>query len=288
MTALLSEEQVQAFWETGCLTVPDAVAAETVAAINGDLESWIEESRAHDKPYGKLLDGRARFDLQPGYSANRPALRRVQSPTELSPACLTALTALTESPMIRMLAQLIGPDLRFHHSKMNCKLHGSTTQVDWHQDFMFDPHSNDDMVTCLIFLGAVGQDNGPLMTVPGSHRGPLHSHWQGGKFTGMVDKALEPDCEARAVTHTGPAGSVCFMHGRTLHASRANNSTSPRNLFIAEITAADAIPLSPNPVPSIHAGMILHGTEPGRIRSIPFDMDGPVIPETTFFDQQVE
>jgi len=33
--------------------------------------------------------------------------------------------------------------------------------------------------------------------------------------------------------------------------------------------------------------MILHGTEPGRIRSIPFDMDGPVIPETTYFDQQV-
>lgn len=283
MAGVLSDTQVKAFQDTGCITVPDAVEPAMLAAINADLEGWIEESRAHDKPYGKLLDGRARFDLQPGHTADRPALRRVQSPTELSPACLTALT---DSPMIRMLAQLIGPDLRFHHSKVNCKLPGSATAVDWHQDFMFDPHSNDDMVTCLVFLGEVTQDNGPLMTVPGSHRDPLYSHWQGGKFTGMVERSLHKHCEAKAVTHTGTAGSVCFMHCRVLHASRANTSNSPRNLFIAEIAAADAIPLAPNPVPSVHAGMILRGTEPGRIRSIPFDMDGPTIPETTFFDQQ--
>ncbi|WP_425403541.1 phytanoyl-CoA dioxygenase family protein [Hwanghaeella sp.] len=284
MPGPLSDAQIEAFWETGCLTVADAVEAAVLAAINADLAGWIEESRGHDKPYGTLMDGRARFDLQPGHTADRPALRRVQSPTELSAACLTALTA---SPMIRMAAQLIGPDLRFHHSKVNCKLPGSATQVDWHQDFLFDPHSNDDVVTCLLFLGDVGLRDGPLMTVPGSHRGPLYSHWQNGKFTGRVAPDIVPECEARAVPQTGPAGSACFMHGRSLHASRANLGDRPRNLFIAEIAAADAVPLSPNPVPSVHAGMILYGQDTGRIRSTPFEMDGPIIPETTFFDQQV-
>lgn len=285
MPKRLTDDQVAVFWEQGCLTVPNAVSADQLRAINADMDRWVDESRAHDGPYGETMDGRPRFDVQPGHSAEHPALRRVQSPTELSPACLDALT---QSAMIEMLADLIGPDLRFHHSKINSKLPGSETKVDWHQDFLFDPHSNDDVVTCLLFLGDVASEHGPLLTVPGSHRGPLHSLWHDGVFTGAVDDATGAACDQAAVENTGPAGSVLFMHGRVLHASRTNKSDRPRNLLISVIAAADAVPLSANPVPSTHMGMILSGEEPGRIRATPFDMDMPVVPETTFFDQQAQ
>lgn len=283
MPKRLTDDQIAEFWEQGCVTVPDAVSAGQLRAINADLDRWIEESRAHDGPYGETIDGRPRFDVQPGHSARKPALRRVQSPTDLSPACLAAIT---ESAMIEMLAQLMGPNLRFHHAKINCKLPGSGTIVDWHQDFLFDPHSNDDVVTCLVFLGEVTSDNGPLMTVPRSHRGPLHSLWHDGVFTGAVDDAVSQRCDRSAVEHTGPAGSVCLMHARVLHASRGNTSTRSRNLFISEIAAADAVPLAPNQVPSAHMGMIVHGQEPGSIRATPFEIEVPVVPDTTFFDQQ--
>jgi len=279
----LSSDQVTAFHETGCLVCPDALRPEQLAALRAALDGWIEESRAHPGPFGQTLDGRPRFDVQPGHAADRPALRRVQSPTELSDAYLDALTA---SPMIGMLTELIGPDLRLHHSKINCKLPGSGTVVDWHTDFAFDPHSNDDMVTCLVFLDDVTEDNGPLMTVPGSHRGPMHSHWRDGKFVGAVAPAVARDCEARAVPHTGPAGSVCFMHSRVLHGSTENRTDRSRNLFISQIAAADAVPLAPNHVPSVHQGLLLHGTEPRRIRCMAFEIEPPEIPETTFFDQQ--
>jgi ectoine hydroxylase-related dioxygenase (phytanoyl-CoA dioxygenase family) len=283
MSAILTDAQIAAFRARGCVTVPGAARPGQIAAINADLAAWIAESRAHPGPFGETIDGRARFDVQPGHSAETPALRRVQSPTEVSEACLDVLTG---SPMIDMLADLIGPDLRFHHAKINCKLPGSDTVVDWHQDFLFDPHSNDDLVTCLMFLGDVTAENGPLLTVPGSHKGPLRSLWHDGVFTGAVDAETARACDRDAVAHVGPAGSVCFMHCRTLHASRANRSDRPRNLFIAAIAAADAVPLVPNHVPSRHAGMLLRGREPNRIRSTPFEMEPPVLPETTFFDQQ--
>ena len=162
--AVLAESQVSEFAETGCLTVTDAVGKDRIGAMNEDLHRWVEESRNHTGPYGKTVDGRPRFDVQPGHSADKPALRRIQSPTDIAPAFLDVLK---ESRMIDVVADLIGPDLRLHHSKVNCKLPGSETVVGWHQDFTFDPHSNDDMITCLVFLDDVTAENGPLMTVPG-------------------------------------------------------------------------------------------------------------------------
>ena len=81
---LLSQEQMDVFWRDGVLVVEDAVTPDELAALRAEFESWVEDSRAHTEDYGETLDGRARFDLQPGHSAEAPALRRVQSPEEVS------------------------------------------------------------------------------------------------------------------------------------------------------------------------------------------------------------
>lgn len=284
MNHALTQSDVDRFRETGCVTLPGAVTDEQLGALRTDLASWVEESQKHMAPFGAMLDGRPRFDLEPGHSAETPGLRRVASPTELSDAYLDILR---DSAMVDWLTQLIGPDLRFHHSKINSKLPGTATIVDWHQDFTFDPHSNSDLVTCLLFLDDVTLENGPLMTVPGSHLGPLHTLWHEGRFTGAVDDDTAREFETRAIPHTGPAGSVCFMHSKVAHASRANRSAQPRSLFIAAIAAADSVPLFANAVPSRHEGMILRGRDPGRIRAEPFEMARPEVPKgASFFDQQ--
>ena len=282
--ALLTHAQVACFREQGFVTAPGAVTATQLDALREDFARWVELSREHDAPFGEMLDGRPRFDVEPGHSREAPALRRVASPTELSG---NYLAVLTDSPMLEMIAQLIGPDLRFHHSKLNSKLPGTATRVEWHQDFTFDPHTNDDMVTALVFLDEVTDDNGPLKVVPGSHRGPLLSLRQQGRFTGAVDAATAVALERDAVPATGPAGAACLMHVRTAHASSPNRSSRARTLFIAGIAAADALPLAPNAVPSIHEGRLLRGREPNRIRSVAFEMEMPEVPEgASFFHQQ--
>jgi ectoine hydroxylase-related dioxygenase (phytanoyl-CoA dioxygenase family) len=281
---MLNESQKSEFWENGVVVVESALSADDLKPLRRQHQQWIEESRQHDGPFGKMLDDRPRFDVEPGHSAEAPALRRIASPEEISD---DFLNLLERGPLLENVADLLGEDLRFHHAKLNSKLPGSGTTVKWHQDFTFDPHSNDDCITAMLFLDTITSEIGPARVVPGSHRGPLYSLWHDGIFTGAVAEEVAADCESRAVECLGPAGSLCLMHTRALHASSANLTPDPRTLYIATLTAADAIPLVACAVPSIHAGRIVHGKDPGRIRSIAFDMENPEIPSgASFFNQQ--
>ena len=85
-----------------------------------------------------------------------------------------------------MVADLVGPDVKFHHCKINLKLSGAKTEVSYHQDFAYTPHTNDDIVTALLFLDDIDEDNGCLTVVPGSHKGPVLSLFDGERFTGAV------------------------------------------------------------------------------------------------------
>ena len=156
---MLTDEQIGKFWRDGVLIVPNAVTSNQLAALRVDMELWVEESRSHDGPYGETIDGRPRFDVQPGHSEDRPALRRVSAPTEVSVA---HREVMADSTMVDMVAELIGPDVRLHHTKVNTKLPGATTEVQWHQDFSFTPHSNADIVTALLMVDEVTAENGPL------------------------------------------------------------------------------------------------------------------------------
>ena len=281
--AILSQEQIDQFWRDGVLTVENAVTPEQLQGLKRDFDGWVEESRAHEAPYGETLDGRIRFDVQPGHSADNPASRRVQAPTEVSDAYYEAMA---NSRMTDMVADLIGPDVKLHHTKINSKLPGAATEVKWHQDFLFTPHSNSDVVTALLMVDDVTDDNGPLEVLNGSHKGQLHSIWQDGTFTGAVDEKVAADMQAASVKCMGPAGSVCLMHTRLAHGSVPNRSDDPRTLIICVYSAGDAIPLTPNPVPTKHQGVFVRGEDRGQIRSEAYEVEIPQYPKTSFFAQQ--
>lgn len=282
--AVLSEREQALFWDQGYLVVEEAVTPAQLAALRREFGAWVEESRGHAEPWGDTLDGRPRFDLEPGHSAERPALRRVNSPVEISDSYYEVMA---DSRMTDMVADLIGPAVKFHHSKINSKLPGAATQVKWHQDFPFTPHSNDDLVTALLMLDEVTDDNGPLEVAPGSHRGEIHGLWHGGVFTGAIEDKAAAAFARQSLLCTGPAGAVCLMHTRLAHGSAPNLSARPRTLFINVYSAEDAVPLSPNPVPSRHEGLLVRGERSGRVRSQSFELQLPRKPSTaSFFNQQ--
>jgi len=282
--AHLTKDQNDQFWRDGVLVVEDAVTADQLGALRQVFASWVEESRTHAADYGETLDGRPRFDLQPGHSAEVPGLRRVQSPEEVSEVYADAMR---NARTVDLCAELIGPGLRFHHGKVNSKLPGTATKVKWHQDFPFEPMTNDDMITCLLFIDDVTLENGPLEVIPGSHKGPIHSHWHGGVFTGAVADEVMEGREDEVVKCTGKAGSVCLMHANLLHGSAPNLSDSPRTLYITTYYAEDAIELSPNHLPSRFTHELVRGQASGRVRCSTYQMQLPEVPKgTSFFAQQ--
>jgi len=284
--AALSQEQQDFFWDNGYLVMPDAVNKVMLTELQRVFHGWVEQSRQHDVNWGETIDGKPRFHLEAGHTKALPRLLRVNAPVEIS---RIYFDAMADSPMTDYVASLIGPDVKLHHTKINSKQSGSETAVKWHQDFGFTPHSNDSVVTALLMIDEVTEQNGPLEVSPGSHRGPIHGLWHDGIFTGAINAEIAAGCASKAVTCTGSAGSVCLMHTRLLHGSAANQSDSSRTLFISVYSADDAIPLSPSPMPNRYEGMTVRGQPQGRVRSIDFCVDLPQLPETaSFFDQQAK
>ena len=84
---VLTQEQRDAFWRDGYLMVEDAVTPAQLAALKAEIAGWVEQSRAHATPFGPpTIDGRPRFDMGAEHSAEKPALRRINNPSDISDA----------------------------------------------------------------------------------------------------------------------------------------------------------------------------------------------------------
>ena len=278
---ILSPAQQEIFWRDGYLVMDGAVDDATLAKLRRQMDDWGEESRGHTEPYGPpTVDDRPRFDMGEEHSAEQPALRRINNPCEVSEHFHAVMT---DAPMVDMVADLIGPDVKYHHCKINSKLPGNNTVVHWHQDFPYTPHTNDDIVTALLMLDDVTEENGCLLVVPGTHKGPVNSLFQDGVFTGTVDAATTEQLAAAEIPVTGKAGSVCLMHTRLQHSSRANQSDRSRTLYICVYTAADAVAIARNPMPSSCEGMIVRGEASPVARMIPLEVELPAQPKSASF-----
>ena len=280
----LTPSETGFFHKNGYLLAENAVSPDLLSKLRQQFHAWVDESKQHRAAFGETINRKPRFDLSQEHSADQPCLRRVNAPVEISDAYWSAVT---ESRVPDMITQLIGENIRFHHSKINSKLPGSGTEVKWHQDFAFTPHTNPDLITALLMVDDVTPENGPLQVLPGSHLSEVHSLWHNGVFTGAVSEEIKAHCENNAIECTGKAGSVCLMHTKLLHGSKPNRSNLPRTLFISVYAAADSMPCSSNPMPSEFEGKLLRGREPGTVRCCELQLDLPELPSSaSFFDQQ--
>lgn len=282
--AALSREQTDRFWDEGYVVVENGATEAQLVAVDAEVRAWIEESRGHEAQWGATIDGRARFDLEAGHTAERPRLRRVANPAEISDAFLDVIL---NAPMVDMVADLIGPNVKFHHSKVNLKAPGSETRAGWHQDHPYDPLTNDDVVVTVLMLDDMTEENGCLMVVPGSHRGKRYSLWRDDRFTGEIAPEAVRELVPSAVPVTGRAGSVCLTHTWMVHGSGPNPSDKPRNLFIADYTAADAFPLTRPAMPNRFLGEVVHGkpSRSARLKAGALELP-PAYQESSFFEVQ--
>ncbi len=238
---MLSREQIEFYHEHGYLLVENVlsdVELKTLQTITYDL---IEKSK-------DITESNDAYDLDEGHSRHTPRLTRIKLPHKQDPYFWEVLT---QSNVTRVLNDLLGEDTTLITAKLNTKAPGGGQAVEWHQDWAFYPHTNDDLLAFGIMLEDVTPDNGPLMVIPGSHKGPLLSHKHEGLFCGAVhpdDPLFEQE---KAVTLTGKAGSMTVHHVRTLHGSAPNMSEKNRLILFYELASGDAWPI-------LGAGSYLH------------------------------
>ena len=233
---MLTQRQLQSYWADGFIVLPELIDKTAIAEMRRVTDRFVEESR-------NVSQHTDVFDLEPDHSSERPRLRRLKNPHKLHDSYRNVLW---HEGITSVMRQILGDSFRLHGGvqKINMKLAGDGAPVNWHQDWAFYPHTNDDMLALGIFLDDVDETNGPMLAIPGSHRGPIHDHTSDGTFCGAIDPHQAGIDVADAVSMTGPAGTVTFHHVRLVHGSVSNRSERDRRLLIYEVAAADAWPLS--------------------------------------------
>ena len=231
--AMLTKAEIEQYRELGYLVVPGVFDAELLAEIRRAVDAIIADA-------GKVTTHTDVYDLEESHTPEKPRVRRIKTPHKHFPF----FAELTRNPRITgVLAQLIGSDLRLHGAKLNMKSAGYGAAVEWHQDWAFYPHTNDDVLATGLYLDDCDMANGPLLVVPGTHKGPVYDHHADGYFVGAMAPEIEGLDYAKAVPLTGKAGSMTIHHARLVHGSALNTSSKPRRLLLHEYTAADAWPL---------------------------------------------
>jgi phytanoyl-CoA hydroxylase len=230
---MISEQDVAFYRENGYLVVREVLSRSEVAELRRVTEEFVEKARAvsaHDEIY----------DLEDTHSAAEPRVRRIKTPHLWHP---TYAAVVRHPNILDVLKRLWGPSIRFDVSKLNLKAAGYGAPVEWHQDWAFYPHTNDDLAAVGIMIDDVDEANGPLLVIPGSHKSAIFDHHADGVFCGAMDPDRREVDYATAVALTGPAGSITIHHARTVHGSATNTSGRPRRLLLHQYRAADAWPL---------------------------------------------
>ena len=232
----LTDAQIEAYRDDGYLLLENAVPAELVDRLVETMQTFIERSRSQSASSPDIL-------LGPGHSVDRPMLRRIPQTVAFHPVFEDFGL---RGPLLEIAEDLIGPNIRFHHSKLNFKSPHGGEEIKWHQDIPFWPHSNYSPLTIGVYLTDVDEDMAPMGVFAGSHRGPISTlRNPEGDWTGSLSDEEVSMLEPGALRWLcGPRGSVTVHNCRIVHGSRAHLSDRIRPLLLHTYAPTDAIPLT--------------------------------------------
>ena len=226
--ARLRADQIKAFFDAGFTVQPDVFSADEVAAMRDAFDRL--ENTARRIGSTAMHDG-SQFVVDSLPNGGIKIHRIVW--------CGAAEPVLSEfgrhPRLVEMASQLLGSSsMNQLINQAHFKLPGDGVGFPWHQDSTHrrcgtsewtDVNGRGSYVQTLTALDDIGEDNGPLFFIPGSHaRGHLDLPADG-SLPSWLDAAT-------AVPAIMRAGSVLLFGPYSIHGSQPNTSTRPRRTFI--------------------------------------------------------
>jgi ectoine hydroxylase len=121
---MLTDAQRRQYETEGWLSVAGLVDADWLERLRRITAEFVDASRA-------VTESNVLYDLDEGHSAEDPRLRRLTSPTDLHDEYWEFAS---RSVLADVAADLLGPDVKVHHSKLNFKAPRGGEEVKWHHD----------------------------------------------------------------------------------------------------------------------------------------------------------
>ena len=153
---VLTQSQVNFYNEKGYILVDNVLSKEEIKELSDVTDTFVEKSRS-------VTENNEDFVLEPEHTAENPKLRRLKSPEHQHKVYENALT---NKNILDIVEDLIGPNIRSHGSKLNMKAPGGGSSVEWHTDWGFYPHTNDDILEVGIPLDDMEIENSKENVIP--------------------------------------------------------------------------------------------------------------------------
>lgn len=217
----LNDKQIKHFSDDGYLIIPELFSAGEAALLRDQLPSIFAE-RCPENFREKASDVvRTAMAL---HLRNPVFARLVRHPRLAGPAM-----------------QILGPDVYVQQVKVNAKEPFAGEVWQWHYDFATH-HGEDGVQRPLalnlhVFLDEINDYNGPLLFIPGSHRGgpvasALDTTTTSYPLWTVDNDTVSSLIEAEGlVTAKGPPGTGLIFGDCMVHGSPANMSPWPRRIF---------------------------------------------------------
>jgi ectoine hydroxylase-related dioxygenase (phytanoyl-CoA dioxygenase family) len=131
-------------------------------------------------------------------------------------------------------------EFAFHNLKCICKMPAGEAPFQWHRDLPYLEHTTPNLVTCMLCVDDMTEENGATVICPGSHVGAPNPPDGGDR-----DMPLER-VPAERVTATCPAGSAVLFHVNVIHGGGPNRSTGKRRNVIGIWSGPGCYATTPN------------------------------------------
>ncbi len=249
----------QTYAAQGYIAIPDLVDADTVARLLNETSAIVAGERG---------------DI-PGVMHGADALASVLAvhfPHKVSPMMHDMLSY---APIVGVLNQLIGPDVKAMQSMLFVKNAGKPGQA-WHQDEYYIATRDRSLIGVWIALEDATVENGCLWMQPGSHLPgilyPMHHH-NDPRFDGNQEICDMPYERDSGVAVPVKAGSVVFFNGYVLHRSLNNTTNGARRALVNHyMNARSLLPWShgmqPTPREDMRDIVMISGNDPYAYKGI--------------------
>ena len=258
----IDADALQRFERTGFLVVEDVLTESELGALQAEYSALVDRVGERLARRGALAgwDAGAPFDerylrvlgAEPGtYAAldiSLPLTRRLRA-HEVAHTGPAVFAMLTSPRLLDVVECIVGPEIYANpvqHVRIKppaavvpgtVGADSNVTVTHWHQDeaVITEDAINSGILTVWVAITDATPQNGCLVCVPGSHRGPhgVIAHCPGKVHVSeiYVPGALARDAEAVSVPVPVRRGGIVLLHQRTLHASLPNRSCGLRWSF---------------------------------------------------------
>jgi phytanoyl-CoA hydroxylase len=240
--------------ENGYVLVPGVFGAAEVAEIQRETEALLTRARQAGRRTEATWEGQWRE--RAGIGNTTQTLTRVDSIHNVQNHSAVFTRMLLHPGLLAVAAELLGPNVQLHHTKLHSKPPAIGSPFPLHQDYSYFPHTTDEILAAVVHIDPANIQNGCICLVPGSHKaGPLAPQGEN-HYLSLDEWPLE-----KAVPVEAQAGDVVFFSYLTVHGSYINTSDRERRLALFQLRSPANLPLDRQHI-SPGQGTMLLGINP--------------------------